>query len=598
MPVLMPSPVFRWFVPAQDGSGLVPAEGYKAKFYSAGTATPKTIYDPDGTPYPSPSNVATLNAEGYADIWLGSGGYKLVVTDPDDAEVYTLDNIFGEGNFTSGFVDTVIATDDPPTNGLAQVDTSANRFTWCAGYWQKGDGGHGFFWNETSSAPDDGGYVIASTFDTTKRWYRVPDEDGAVRAASFGYIGTIADNFVDNLLAACAYCQSYNKTLKIGAGSNAYLDYPYADLSLYAPQIVLEAGSMLTGAGSLTTIHFQGKVSGTREPHWQNADAVMELEQVSDSPEWFGASTASDNTAAFGKWFASQPNGGTFILPPGTWPYSNTTSFPYPTIPFILYGTIDATTGSDIPPGEYWPDASRVRLNQILFKDGQTLTSGSSSVGLDGDLAVDGDVSATGSLSAVGQVLATGSVISDSSIGAGAGAGGGSFYAKAGTSSSNYRMGGQLSYWYDPSGISTSGTSETDLKSYTLPANAMGTAGDRIVVRGHGVVSGSATGRSRRFRLLVGASEFQDITVAGSSFAYWEVEAIFYYIDSSTLGASVRLMTDLTGLDVGSRGPSTVQVSAHALTFTTTNVIQFKATANVSGAVTQHAMFVDYYPAP
>ncbi len=509
MPVLLPSPVFRWFVPAQDGSGLVPAEGYKAKFYAAGTTTAKTIYEPDGTAYPSPSNVATLNAEGYAEIWLGDGSYKLVVTDPDDAEVYSLDNINGEGNFTSGFVDTVIATDDPPTNGLAQVDTSANHFVWCAGYWQIGDGGHGFFWNETSSAPDDTGYVIASTFDPTKRWYRVPDEDDGVRAQSFGYVGTVNDDLTNQLLAACAFCTSYNKTLKIGPGSDATIDGGFATLDLYAPEFILEAGSMLTSGGTMTETHFHGRVSGTPEQHFTGFQAVFSDPQVNENPEWFGASTGADNTTAFGKWFASLPNGGAFTLPPGTWPYNNTTAFPYPTVPLTLLGTIDATTGSDIPPGVYFPSNSRFRGHQFLGDNGQAITASGGGFTTSGSFSAAGDITTSGA----GAIFSANAMTAGSSIIAGTGTSG-VLAQRAGygtnTAAAMARDHVQIG------AVSTSGTGATTLMNYTLTGNSLFTTGDSVIVEASGKTTGGSTG-NRTIAVRIGSQDvFAPIASIGS----------------------------------------------------------------------------------
>ena len=581
MPVLMPSPVFRWFVPAQDGSGLVPAEGYKAKFYAAGTTTAKTIYEPDGTPYPSPSNVATLNAEGYAEIWLGDGSYKLVVTDPDDAEVYTLDNINGEGNFTSGFVDTVIATDDPPTNGLAQVDTSANHFVWCAGYWQIGDGGHGFFWNETSSAPDDTGYVIASTFDPTKRWYRVPDEDNGVRAQSFGYVGTINDDFTDQLLAACAFCTSYNKTLKIGPGSDATIDGGFATLDLYAPEFVFTAGSMLTAGTTVTEVHFHGRVSGTPEQHFTGFQAMFWDPQENAFPEWFGGSTGADNTTAFGKWFASLPNGGSFTLPPGTWPYNNTTAFPYPTVPFTLLGTIDATTGSDIPPGVYFPANSRFRLHKILFDEGYTLSSAPYGAAFDGKLAVTGDITTDAAISAVGSISSNGTIT------AGSGGNPGVVRFQAGSSSDSLYAGGQ--YKTVIQDATTSGTGATDLLSATIAAHAFIDVGAHVRVIAAGSASGGSA-QNKNITVKIGSTNIATLTLSFQN-EDWAMTIDFWITSTAAVYSTARYTA-------GTLTISDAINTISSLNFNASQTLQVVGTASVSGDMTQKMLSIEYFPAP
>lgn len=582
MPVLLPSPVFRWFVPAQNGTGLVPAAGYIAAFYAAGTDIEKTIYEPDGTPYPNPSNEATLNSEGYAEIWLGTGAYKLVVMDPDRAPVYTLDNITGEGSFSSGFLPTVIATDDPQTNGLAQYDT-ANSFVWCAGYYAIGDGGHGFFWNETSAEPDDGGYTIASTFDPTKVWFRIPDESGDVRAASFGYIGTLSQNLSSQLTAACAYAQGSGKRLIVGPGDNAILGTDTNDFYIYAPFIHFEAGSMLTGTGDFDNFIITGFATGTDEQHFTDAGYILQQPQVNAHPEWSGGSYGSlDNAAAFLIWFASLSSGGAFILPPGTWAWTgNTASFPYPTVPFTLYGTIHGTAGADIPPGVYYPAASRFRLGEVKFPNAATLTGPSAS-----NIIATGDFIVTGSLSTTASSISSASHINaQGDINAGLGVAGGRFTVPAGISTRRVQAGGM--YGVNIANATTSGTGATNLLSMSILASAFQNAGDHMRIRLAGVTTDSSA-HNKTIAVTLAGITLATLTLSFQT-ADWIMEVDVWLkssVDAYCMGT----------LKVGTAIITDIVVTGAALNFLTNQTLQVVGTAATSGDITQNILSVEYIP--
>src|SRR5574338_528763 len=106
-----------------DGDGVPLAAG-KVYAYEAGTDTPKDTYDDSELTTPN-ANPVVLDADGRAQIFIGPGGYKFVVTDSADVEQYTYDNVedvglsylaylgnemaTGSSGVTSGY--TVLATD-------------------------------------------------------------------------------------------------------------------------------------------------------------------------------------------------------------------------------------------------------------------------------------------------------------------------------------------------------------------------------------------------------------------------------------------------------------------------------------------------------
>jgi len=94
-----------------DDEGQPLAYG-KLYTYQAGSSTPLTTYlDKDGTPNENP---VTLDAAGYADIWIGSRSYKFVLQDSDGNEIWTQDDIsipqvengFSTGELNFGFFTT------------------------------------------------------------------------------------------------------------------------------------------------------------------------------------------------------------------------------------------------------------------------------------------------------------------------------------------------------------------------------------------------------------------------------------------------------------------------------------------------------------
>jgi microcystin-dependent protein len=90
---------------AFDANGN-PLAGGKLYTYEAGTSTPKATYTTAAGNIAN-SNPVILDADGYADVWLETGGYKFVLTDSNDVLQREKDNITGGGSV--GFASQVVS---------------------------------------------------------------------------------------------------------------------------------------------------------------------------------------------------------------------------------------------------------------------------------------------------------------------------------------------------------------------------------------------------------------------------------------------------------------------------------------------------------
>lgn len=87
MASIYPYPKFRYTL--SDGT---PAVGYKLYTYENGTTTLKDNYT-DQSGDTAGENPRQLDGNGETELWLGAGGYKFVLADPDDAVQWTIDDI-------------------------------------------------------------------------------------------------------------------------------------------------------------------------------------------------------------------------------------------------------------------------------------------------------------------------------------------------------------------------------------------------------------------------------------------------------------------------------------------------------------------------
>lgn len=102
MAVLSPFGPFRAF----DSNGD-PLNGGKLYTYEAGTSTPKATYTTTSGAIAN-TNPVILDSAGYADVWLGSGGYKFILTTSADVTLWTIDDIGGD--LQNAFGSSVFAT--------------------------------------------------------------------------------------------------------------------------------------------------------------------------------------------------------------------------------------------------------------------------------------------------------------------------------------------------------------------------------------------------------------------------------------------------------------------------------------------------------
>lgn len=95
----------------RDANGA-PLAGGKVYTYAAGTSTALATYV-DQTEATPNTNPIILNANGEADIWIGSSAYKFVVRDSNDVFIKSVDNI---SHLSPGCITTTELANDSVTN--------------------------------------------------------------------------------------------------------------------------------------------------------------------------------------------------------------------------------------------------------------------------------------------------------------------------------------------------------------------------------------------------------------------------------------------------------------------------------------------------
>ena len=78
-----------------------PLSGGKVNTYEAGTSTRKATYTTAAASVAN-ANPVILNSRGEANIFWSTGSYKIVLTDSEDAEIYTVDNVTLSATGTAG----------------------------------------------------------------------------------------------------------------------------------------------------------------------------------------------------------------------------------------------------------------------------------------------------------------------------------------------------------------------------------------------------------------------------------------------------------------------------------------------------------------
>jgi hypothetical protein len=116
---LSPFPKFR----ALDNNGA-PLAGGKLYTYAAGTSTPQNTYT-DYTGGVANANPVILDANGEANVWLGTSAYKFVLTNASDVQQWSVDNVSGLNS--SSVVTDAIADGAVTTPKIADLNVTTGK---------------------------------------------------------------------------------------------------------------------------------------------------------------------------------------------------------------------------------------------------------------------------------------------------------------------------------------------------------------------------------------------------------------------------------------------------------------------------------------
>lgn len=175
---ILPSVFPKWFTPAGDAV----LSGGSLEFYDVGTTTPKSVYA-DYQRSVAIGAVVTLDSAGDATIFLGDGGYKVILKDESGAQLDLVDGIFTGGGY--GILGSNASIGFFKLYEDLRAVTVGPDVAYVCGRTAEGDGGQGLFQLiPGSSTPDDdgvhlvaagGAYVYKRIFDESinPEWYGV-----------------------------------------------------------------------------------------------------------------------------------------------------------------------------------------------------------------------------------------------------------------------------------------------------------------------------------------------------------------------------------------------------------------------------------------
>lgn len=200
-----------------DGNNA-PLVGGKLYTYLAGTTTPLATFT-DSSEESENTNPIVLDANGEADVYIGTGNYKFFLTDADDNPIYTQDNVSLPTSGTPGSsftIDDGIPNDANGQNGDSYLDNETGIFyVKSAGVWVE-NGGISTFISAGSKiytdpgAPDDGDGIDGDIYINETN-YDIYQKAGGTWGSPWGNIkgapgtnGTNGTNGTDGLITAIA----------------------------------------------------------------------------------------------------------------------------------------------------------------------------------------------------------------------------------------------------------------------------------------------------------------------------------------------------------------------------------------------------------
>lgn len=136
------APLGKYWAPDNNGN---PLSGGFLYTYEAGTDTPKATYTTAAGNVAN-TNPVELDASGFANVWLGDGGYKFVLKDADDDTIFTTDNIGGASSAAFGGTVNALSANTTITSVYANsINECTNSIT--LSLLPVSDAGEGFYFN-------------------------------------------------------------------------------------------------------------------------------------------------------------------------------------------------------------------------------------------------------------------------------------------------------------------------------------------------------------------------------------------------------------------------------------------------------------------